>query len=316
MLITGSWFEFQHNGVAEGTNWNPYFKDFTAEQWEALLTDMAGIGMEYIVLMGSAIHGETFYKSKTFKSFDMATEDPMQVMFNVADKLDLKIFVSNDFYGNWLYPEIMFFDKEVTAKREIAMAEIVERFGHHKSFYGWYWPNELDIFPNYHDTFITYVSNCKNFADSLLAGKKSLIAPYGTFHLVTDDAFCRQLERLDVDYIAYQDEIGVRKANVEWTPKYFEALRKAHDKVGRSALWADVEVFEFEGPIYTTPLHPAPIQRVIRQIEGIAPYVDRILIYQYPGIMSKPGTKARIGTPEATRLYTEYNSYRESFLKG
>jgi len=315
MLISGSWFEFQHNGPWEGRNWNPQFQDFTPEQWEALLGDMAGIGMEYLVLMGSALAEQTFYKSKHFQSFPTKTEDPMQVMFNAADKLGLKIFVSNDFYGDWTQPEVMFFDKEVTRKRDIAMAEIVERFGHHKSFYGWYWPNELDIFPNYHDTFITYVNHCKKYADSLLAGKKTLIAPYGTFHLVADDNFCRQLDRLDVDFIAYQDEIGVRKANVEWTPVYFERLKVAHDKVGKAKLWADMEIFQFEGPIYRTPLHPAPIERVIKQLEGISPFVERVLIYQYPGIMSKPGTKARIATPEATRLYSEYNAYRDAFLK-
>lgn len=315
MLISGSWFEFQHNGAPEAKNWNKQFLEFTPEQWSALLTDMASVGMEYVVLMASALGVKTFYKSKHFESFPTATEDPMQVMFDTADRLGMKIFVSNDFFGDWMYPENMFFDKEVTAKREIAMAELVERFGHHKSFYGWYWPNELDIFPNYHDNFVAYVNNCKKFADGLMAGKKSLIAPYGTFHLVTDDNFCRQLDRLDVDFIAYQDEIGVRKANVEWTPRYFEALKVAHDKVGKAKLWADMEVFEFEGPIYTTPLHPAPIQRIIKQLEGIAPFVERVLIYQYPGIMSKPGTKARIATPEATRLYTEYNEYRNAFLK-
>ena len=315
MLISGSWFEFQHNGGQEAPNWNPYFRDFTPAQWEALLSDMAGIGMEYIVLMGSALDNKTFYKSRHFESYPLATEDPMQVMFDAADKLGLRIFVSNDFYGSWMYPEKMFFDPEVRRRRELAMAEIVERFGHHKSFYGWYWPNELDIFPNYHDTFITYVNHCKKYADSLLAGKKTLIAPYGTFHLVADDNFCRQLDRLDVDFIAYQDEIGVRKANVEWTPVYFERLKVAHDKVGKAKLWADMEIFQFEGPIYRTPLHPAPIERVIKQLEGISPFVERVLIYQYPGIMSKPGTKARIATPEATRLYSEYNAYRDAFLK-
>ncbi|MDD4817872.1 MAG: hypothetical protein PHI85_07875 [Victivallaceae bacterium] len=147
-----------------------------------------------------------------------------------------------------------------------------------------------------------------------MAGKKSLIAPYGTFHLVADDNFCRQLDRMNVDFVAYQDEIGVRKANVEWTPVYFERLKTCHDKVGKAKLWADMEVFQFEGPIYKTPLHSAPIERVIRQLEGISPFVERVLIYQYPGLMSKPGTIAEVKTPGATKLYTDYKAYRDAFL--
>lgn len=315
MLINGSWFEFQHSGGWEATNWNPCFLKYTPAQWEALLSDMAGIGMEYIALMSSALYEKTFYKSKHFSSFEMATEDPMQVMFDAADKVGIKIFVSNDYYGDWMYPERMFFDAEVEKKREIAMAEIVERFGHHKSFYGWYWPNELDIFPNYHDSFVKYVNKCADTAERLLPGKKTLIAPYGTFHLIADDNFCRQLDRMNVDFIAYQDEIGVRKANVEWTPVYFERLKAAHDKVGKAKLWADVEIFEFEGPIYKTPLLPAPIERVIRQIEGISPFVEKILVYQFPGIMRKPGSIATNNTPNATKLYSDYLAYREAFLK-
>ncbi len=314
MLISGSWFEFQHNGAQEAPNWNPQLLSFNKDQWKALLSDMAGIGMEYLVLMGSALDEKTFYKSRHFESYPTATPDPMSVMFDAADELGLKIFVSNDFYGSWMYPEKMFFDPEPRRKREIAMAEMIERFGNHPSFYGWYWPNELDIFPNYHNNFVDYVNNCQAFADSLMAGKKSLIAPYGTFHLVADDNFCRQLDRMNVDFVAYQDEIGVRKANVEWTPVYFERLKTCHDKVGKAKLWADMEVFQFEGPIYKTPLHSAPIERVIRQLEGISPFVERVLIYQYPGLMSKPGTIARVNTPGATKLYTDYKAYRDAFL--
>ncbi len=318
MLISGTWFGFQHPNLKEGPNWNPEFQKFTPAQWRALVAEMAGIGMEYLVMMGSACDSQTFYQSKTFKSFPMATPDPMAEVFKAADEFGLKIFVSNDFYADYATNcnvEEMFTNPEIRKRRETAMAEMAEKFGHHKSFYGWYWPNELDIFPYFEDSFIKYVSECRKFADTLLTGKKSLIAPYGTYHLKADDNFCRQLERLDVDYIAYQDEIGVRKANYDWTPWYFERLKAAHDKVGKAKLWADMEVFQFEGPVYTTPLHPAPIERIIKQLEGISPFVERVLIFQYPGIMSKPGTPARVSTPEATRLYTEYAEYRKSFLK-
>ena len=318
MLITGSWFEFQHPNPYEGA-WNPVTMRFTANQWRAMITDMKNIGMEYLVLMNCAWENKTFYKSRHFESMDTACPDPMSVMFETADELGMKIFVANDMFDpsfeRCCDMQHMFTSPEVWKRRESAMVELVERFGHHNSFYGWYWMNELDIFPNYSDVFIEYVNRSRKFADSLAAGKKTLIAPYGTFHLVADDGFCRQLERLDVDYIAYQDEIGVRKANVEWTPLYFERLRRAHDKVGRAALWADMETFEFEGRIYKSPLHAAPVSRVIRQLEAISPFVDRVLIYEYPGIMSRPGSAAHIATPGASELYVGYENYRNAFLR-
>jgi hypothetical protein len=88
----------------------------------------------------------------------------------------------------------------------------------------------------------------------------------------------------------------------------FERLRRAHDRVPQRALWADVEVFAWEGPPnqQTSPLIPAPFERVQLQLEAVAPFVDQILIYQYQGLMNQPGSRAFAGHPDSGRLYTDY----------
>jgi len=55
-----------------------------------------------------------------------------------------------------------------------------------------------------------------------------LIAPYGTRVAVPNDKYVHQLESLDVDLVAYQDEVGVQKSKVE--ERLHEGLRKAHDR--------------------------------------------------------------------------------------
>jgi hypothetical protein len=133
-----------------------------------------------------------------------------------------------------------------------------------------------------------------------------LIAPYGTRVAVPDDTYVRQIERLDVDIIAYQDEVGVLKSKPEETPAFYEGLRKAHDRVPQRKLWADVEVFEFEGKVYRSALLPAPFERVEKQLAAVSPYVDTILIYQYQGLMNRPGSKSFAGHESSMRLYTDY----------
>ena len=88
--------------------------------------------------------------------------------------------------------------------------------------------------------------------------------------------------------------------------EYYANLRKAHDKAGRGALWADMEVFEFEGDVYRSALIPAEMSRIERQMQSISPYVDEILIYQYQGMFNKPGTKAFCGHPDSIKLYNDY----------
>ena len=98
----------------------------------------------------------------------------------------------------------------------------------------------------------------------------------------------------------------MRKSQPEETPAFYEALRKAHDRVPQRKLWADMEVFEFEGETYRSALLPAPFERVERQLASVSPFVDMVLIYQYQGMMNKAGSKAFAGHPSSVKLYGDY----------
>jgi hypothetical protein len=191
------------------------------------------------------------------------------------------------------------------------MDELCAQYGSHKSFYGWYFPDETCIKGHFLEEFITYVNAYSAHAHKIAPHTKTLIAPYGTNILVADEEYVEQLKQLDVDIIAYQDEIGVRKSTPDQTGAYYKALRAAHDAAGRSALWADMEVFEFEGDVYKSALYPAAMERIEKQITSISPYVDEILIYQYTGMFNKPGTTAYMGHPDSVKLYQDYVAWLE-----
>ena len=125
---------------------------------------------------------------------------------------------------------------------------------------------------------------------------------------MNDDRYVRQLEQLEVDIIAYQDEVGCLRMTPEQSAAAFARLRRAHDRVPQRALWADVETFAWEGPPnkQTSPLIPAPFERLQAQLEAVSPSVDKVLIYQYQGLMNKPGSPAFAGHPDSTKRYTDY----------
>ena len=190
-----------------------------------------------------------------------------------------------------------------------AMEELYGLYGKHESFYGWYFPDETCIAGHFHPDFMDYANRYSAHAHKIAPGTKTLIAPYGTRILVTDEEYIQQLRNLDVDIVAYQDEVGVRKATPEETGAFYTNLRKAHDAAGRSALWADVEAFDFEGDVYRSALLPGSMERVEKQIEAVAPYVDEVLIYQYQGMFNKPGTIAYCGHPDSIAEYTKLLEY-------
>jgi hypothetical protein len=303
--ISGSWFEFQHHATVEGVDWNPACAAFTCRQWDAKIKEIADVGMDYLVLMCTALYYRSFFPTTIFPQWKLTCSDPLEAVLSAADKYGVKFFIGGGFYGDWQSAKIIS-DPEAAKKRLQAIEEITKLYSHHRSFYGWYWPNEAFIDRYYSDQFIQYVNTCSRLARQLTPQVRIMIAPYGTRVAVPDDKYVRQLASLDVDVVAYQDEVGVRKSKVEETSAFYEGLRKAHDRAQRGAIWADVEIFEFERAVYESALLPASFARVLRQLEAVSPWVDKILVYQYQGMMNKPDSAAFAGSPQSTALYTAY----------
>lgn len=307
--INGTFFEFRHHNTAEGKYWNPALEGFQADDWRRKIREISQTGMEYIVIMATALYDRCYFNSSVFPFADMPCKAPIEEVLDEADKCGLKVFLGNGFYGDWTKAGQNIRSREVIDRSFRAMEELTALYAHHPSFYGWYFPDETCIILNFSKDFVKYVNLCSARCHELTPEKKTLIAPYGTNLALANSRFIHTLEELDVDFIAYQDEVGVKKTKVDRTKRIFENLRTAHDKAGRSELWADIELFDFEGMVYKSALIPAPFERVKKQIENVAPYADKILCYQYPGIMNPSVSQSFAGHPDSAKLYDSYLKY-------
>lgn len=307
--IDGTFFEFRHHSTLEGKYWNPQLDNFKAENWREKVREISNLSMEYIVIMATALYEKCYFKSSILPFADIPCSDPIEEVLSEADKCNIKVFLGNGFFSDWRKANQNIKSKDVIDRSFKAMEELTVLYGHHKSFYGWYYPDETCIIFNFSKDFVKYVNSCSKRSCELDADKKTLIAPFGTNLVFANNRFIDTLANLDVDFIAYQDEVGVKKTPVNRTEKLFERLKKAHDKAGRSQLWADIELFDFEGLVYKSALLPAQFDRIKKQIENVSPYVDKILCYQYLGLMNSPDSTSFAGHPDSTRLYNEYLNY-------
>jgi len=307
--IVGSWFEFEHHNQAGAIHWNSALRKFTTEQWKTMIREMHEIGMEYLVMLSVAYEGKTYYPSALLPQHDFTCNDPLEAVLSAADECGTKFFVSNDYWSDWRNVKEGMTDETVYRLREKGMEEIAEKYAHHKSFYGWYFPHETELNPIFNDYAYPYYNRCSQFVHSITPKALTLIAPYGTQYVKYNEQYIKQLDGLDIDIIAYQDEVGVFKIKAGETGSYFENLYKMHAKAGRARLWADIEIFDFEGDRYRSPGVPATFERVLQQMADVTPYVEHILAYQYVGIMNKPGTTAFAGHKNSEKLYSDYVSW-------
>lgn len=302
--ISGSWLDFHHPNPREGDYWNDITQAFTAASWDAKVREMADLGMDTIVLLSVALRGASFYPSKVItKRWDLVCEDPVEALLAAADRHKMRVFVGVGYFAD---STGAFWD-EASVRSEIP-AELFERYGHHPSFYGWYLPVEAGIQGHFPDGYVEYANKLADRCRSFDPSKKVLIAPYGTRTIQADAKFIDQLKALRVDNFAYQCEVGVRKTQVDELPRIFETLREAHERAS-APLWADLEVFTFEEETYRSPLLPAPFERVRGQLEAISPYVEKILCYQYLGMMNPPDSTVFAGHPSSTQLYENYREW-------
>jgi hypothetical protein len=286
--------------------WNEACRNYSAEQWQLAVKDVADLGMKYLVLLAIAKGGKAFYDTSLLPKLQTVCDDPIEALLSGGDKYGVKFFISSDWYAEW--DPLALQQQERVARRFQMMEEIAARYARHRSFYGWYWPNEACLTPYFSEEFVRYVNASSGQARRLTPKARTLTAPYGTHQAVCDDKFVRQLEAMDVDIIAYQDEVGCLRMGPVGSEAAFAKLRAAHDRVPQRALWADVETFAWEGPENhdTSPLVPAPFSRVLAQLEAVSAHVDTILVYQFQGLMNRPDSHAFAGHPESVRLYRDY----------
>ena len=82
---------------------------------------------------------------------------------------------------------------------------------------------------------------------------------------------------------------------------------------GRTALWNDLEVWEFD---HRGALVPAEMSRVQAALDLTAPHVEKQVIFQYPGLLCSPDFPAGLGGERAADLYEQYADYGHRLLAG
>lgn len=287
--ITGAFLQFWGSD-----NDNP------PEFWRSELEAMRAAGMRIVITQFSH-YGDT--------DLTPATE----AVLKVAEELKMKVFVGTMLDEDGWYTKKVnpFFLSKERVKVAEYTRELVKRFSGYKSFHGLYIP--------YEDNTLSLPGSMGAFygaiAEAARAEKpelKVLISPYTTPRpglakslptWILRSYFTSMLAKAKVDIVAWQDGIGGTTKQIERIDHDLPPIASAARAL-KIEVWGNCEVFH-----RTTPLsgefaaEPTTMDILARQIEGEAPYVDRLICFDFNHYFSP-----RTG-PKAEQLYDAYRAW-------
>ncbi|HSW46759.1 MAG TPA: DUF4434 domain-containing protein [Phycisphaerae bacterium] len=297
--IRGTWLNLFHQD-ARNDYMNPTGVDFSSpELWRTKIKEMWEMGIRYLIFLAVANEGKAMYESHFMPpAYPAGKESPVSAIMKAADRHGMKVFLSCGWARNQDdqpgQPEV----RELQLK---IMRECADRFSRHPSFVGWYLPCEDYLAPHLGDHAIRSVNALAAEARRYTPGAKILISPYGLHGAVVDDQFVAQLAKLDVDIIAYQDEVGCVRVPCPLVTmrRNFARLRSVHDDLPRIALWANVESFTWERQANSrdSALTPAAFPRLLSQMAAVSAHADEVVSFIVQGMIDKPGSPVPVGQP-------------------
>ncbi len=287
---------------------------------------MVAIKMDTVII-DTAYPDGAFFSSKLMPSLTNG-KDPIENMMAYADKHGMKCYLNTGHLTNdWAFmnPGQA---QELLQKNMKFDQELFDRYGKHPSFAGWYINYELcDGLLRSEETrkqICPLFAEMADYLKKLTPGKPVAIAPYFTTNLPPGrfgDLWKDIMLRCHIDILMMQDSIGAVNVSGSEADRfkhlaaYYGDLHRVCKEIGVQ-FWTDLEVFRqtHGAPIDTNPwkAQPAPIDRLIRQIEIEQEYVEKIVIFDYPHYLSPLEPLPDEFGDRGTVLYNGYKAFIEN----
>ncbi len=274
LRITGTFLdEITHDIPSQ--NWG-------IEEWRREFDLYSRIGIDTVILIRAGYKNRCVFPSRTVPNLLPAYDDLAETFLSLADERGIALFFGlYDSGVHWLRSSWW---KEVDLNRAF-IEEVVERYGHHPSFRGWYLCHEVGR----NDLHV--VELIRNLGEACKAAKDlpTLISPYphgprqGGDGLTLDETF-DHWERIftDVrdalDFCAFQDG----QVHYEDVPKLMQGLAELGKRHGVK-MWANVESFARDMPIR---FPPADWRNLRWKMEAASPHMEKIITFEFAHFLS------------------------------
>ncbi len=311
MKIEGSFYQ-----PFERVNKTSTQLDWDRDHWKQELNWMKEVGMDLLIIQFCVYEGRAYYPTTLYPQ--AGHNDQVENILSEAEKIGMKVMVGLTLDNQWWkgINSEEYIQQELAMNKKLAK-DLWDKYGHYKSFWGWYIPHEIDDWgaepENVRQLISKLLGELSASLKELTPGKPIGIAPYYSMRM-TPEAYenwwIKTLESSGIDIVMLQDGVGCHRPDMEKeiTP-YFQALASACRKTNVH-FWTDLEIFNQihchpvdDWPVEKWDAIPADMGRIARQIELQEPWVEKIVIFEFTHYMSP-----QMGENEKT-LYKDYKNY-------
>ena len=257
------------------------------DRWINELTMLQNIGISEIIL-GEIADTKAKYAVYPTKitGYTCNDTDMVETVLKAADSVGMKVRIGISTNSNWWIMNAYsqrWLNSEAKINKTI-VREIVEMYGAHSSFQGWYIPYEFHQFTaltktqqSYLNSFlkqITYEMKLSSTKDIMIApfynGKYSMLVSLQTWSKMVKNI----LKETGIDIVALQDSIGAGFNKMTLLDSLFLYTKKATDAIGIK-LYADTETFAVKSSKYSS----APQERISQQLFTERKYVQGFVAF-------------------------------------
>jgi hypothetical protein len=312
--LGGAWVDIYQFDEPSGRPFNAELRQMTDPQWRELVQAMHAVDQDLMVItmmFNNLTHrgrhkietegyqGKAFYPSKLYPGrMPVVSKDPLEAIMSEADRLGMHVMPGVGCYAFFDFtPGSLRWHKQVAD-------ELWQRYGHHPSFYGWYISEEKDGGLGDEEERREIVAFFRELTPHLhrLTPEKPVMLATNCHNLRGAEAAYRQLlPHLDIlcPFAFHRMPAGDLKGE-----EAAALLQSLCDESG-CHFWLDLETFVFRN---TWELHPRPIAGLVSDISRF-PNFEKILHFEFPGMMSSPKMSRRPGGAASVKLYEDYERY-------
>lgn len=312
MKITGTFLDEISHDIPH-QNWGK-------KEWEQDFAHMKAIGIDTVILIRSGYRRFLTYPSKYLMKEVGAFDPPIdlvELFLELADQFEMRFYFG--LYDSGHYWDTGDMQNEIDLNRYV-IDEVWNRYGHYRSFAGWYLSMEISRRTKGAIEAISSLgSHCKQASQGLptfispwMDGKKAVLAASNEL-TKTDRVSLKEHETewneiLDgiqhsVDAIAFQDgHIGLEEL------EDFFAINKALADLYQLKSWTNAESFDRDMPIKFLPIKFEKLRIKLEAARKAG--FDKAITFEFSHFMSPQSSYAQAG-----HLYNRYQEYLKTLSK-